>query len=56
MYRDGDDNYLVWGGESDEAKAQRQNAETLLGLRQQVLKWSLNAVVIKKEPAFLAFV
>ncbi|XP_037541767.1 leucine zipper putative tumor suppressor 2a [Nematolebias whitei] len=36
MYRDGEDNYLVWGGESDEAKAQRQNAETLLGLRQQV--------------------
>ncbi|XP_057705145.1 leucine zipper putative tumor suppressor 2 homolog [Corythoichthys intestinalis] len=25
-----------WAGESDEAKAQRQNAETLLGLRQQV--------------------
>lgn len=45
VYRDGDDNYLVWGGESDEAKAQRQNAETLLGLRQQVLKWSLAAVV-----------
>ncbi|KAM4590810.1 leucine zipper putative tumor suppressor 2a isoform 1-T2 [Odontesthes bonariensis] len=36
MYRDGDDTHLVWGGESDEAKAQRQNAETLLGLRQQV--------------------
>lgn len=36
MYRDGEDNYLVWGGESDEAKAQRQNTETLLGLRQQV--------------------
>uniref|UniRef100_A0A3B5M2A8 Leucine zipper putative tumor suppressor 2 homolog n=1 Tax=Xiphophorus couchianus TaxID=32473 RepID=A0A3B5M2A8_9TELE len=36
MYRDGEDSYLVWGGESDEAKAQRQNAETLMGLRQQV--------------------
>ncbi|XP_041866920.1 leucine zipper putative tumor suppressor 2a [Melanotaenia boesemani] len=36
MYRDGEDTHLVWGGESDEAKAQRQNAETLLGLRQQV--------------------
>ncbi|CAG6017101.1 unnamed protein product [Menidia menidia] len=36
MYRDVDDSHLVWGGESDEAKAQRQNAETLLGLRQQV--------------------
>nr|XP_015799886.2 leucine zipper putative tumor suppressor 2a [Nothobranchius furzeri]XP_015799887.2 leucine zipper putative tumor suppressor 2a [Nothobranchius furzeri]XP_054606096.1 leucine zipper putative tumor suppressor 2a [Nothobranchius furzeri]XP_054606097.1 leucine zipper putative tumor suppressor 2a [Nothobranchius furzeri] len=36
MYRDGEDGYLVWAGESDEAKAQRQNAETLLGLRQQV--------------------
>ncbi|XP_023183369.1 leucine zipper putative tumor suppressor 2 homolog [Xiphophorus maculatus] len=36
MYRDGEDGYLVWGGESDEAKAQRQNAETLMGLRQQV--------------------
>uniref|UniRef100_A0A087XE53 Leucine zipper putative tumor suppressor 2 homolog n=1 Tax=Poecilia formosa TaxID=48698 RepID=A0A087XE53_POEFO len=35
MYRDGEDGYLVWGGESDEAKAQRQNAETLMGLRQQ---------------------
>ncbi|XP_037127303.1 leucine zipper putative tumor suppressor 2a [Syngnathus acus] len=32
MYRDVDD----WRGESDEAKALRQNAETLLGLRQQV--------------------
>lgn len=39
MYRDGEDGYLVWGGESDEAKAQRQNAETLMGLRQQVLFW-----------------
>lgn len=39
MYRDGEDGYLVWGGESDEAKALRQNAETLMGLRQQVLFW-----------------
>lgn len=36
IYRDGDETHLVWGGESDEAKAQRQNAETVLGLRQQV--------------------
>lgn len=36
VYRDGDETHLVWGGESDEAKAQRQNAETVLGLRQQV--------------------
>ncbi|XP_051935832.1 leucine zipper putative tumor suppressor 2 homolog [Hippocampus zosterae] len=32
VYRDVED----WGGESDETKALRQNAETLLGLRQQV--------------------
>lgn len=37
MYPNGEEGYLVWGGESDEAKAQRQNAETLMGLRQQVL-------------------
>lgn len=36
VYRDGEETHLVWGGESDEAKAQRQNAETLLGLRQHV--------------------
>ncbi|XP_040906065.1 leucine zipper putative tumor suppressor 2 homolog isoform X2 [Toxotes jaculatrix] len=36
VYRDGEETHLVWGGESDEAKAQRQNAETVLGLRQQV--------------------
>ncbi|KAM3605952.1 uncharacterized protein V6R79_007920 [Siganus canaliculatus] len=36
VYRDGEESHLVWGGESDEAKAQRQNAETVLGLRQQV--------------------
>ncbi|XP_061766069.1 leucine zipper putative tumor suppressor 2a [Nerophis ophidion] len=36
VYRDVEDGHLVWGGESDEAKAQRQNAESLLGLRQQV--------------------
>lgn len=36
VYRDGEEHHLVWGGESDEAKAQRQNAETVLGLRQQV--------------------
>uniref|UniRef100_A0A3Q1FHS2 Leucine zipper putative tumor suppressor 2 homolog n=1 Tax=Acanthochromis polyacanthus TaxID=80966 RepID=A0A3Q1FHS2_9TELE len=36
VYRDGEETHVVWGGESDEAKAQRQNAETLLGLRQQV--------------------
>lgn len=36
IYRDGDDTHVIWGGESDEAKAQRQNAEALLGLRQQV--------------------
>uniref|UniRef100_A0A3B5MCV8 Leucine zipper putative tumor suppressor 2 homolog n=1 Tax=Xiphophorus couchianus TaxID=32473 RepID=A0A3B5MCV8_9TELE len=29
MYRDGEDSYLVWGGESDEAKAQRQNVDRL---------------------------
>lgn len=36
VYRSGEETHLVWGGESDEAKAQRQNAETVLGLRQQV--------------------
>lgn len=36
VYRDGEDNHLVWGGESDEAKAQRQNVEAALALRQQV--------------------
>lgn len=36
VYRDGEDSHPVWGGESDEVKAQRQNAETVLGLRQQV--------------------
>lgn len=36
VYRDGEEHHLVWGGESDEAKAQRQNVETVLGLRQQV--------------------
>ncbi|MEQ2265409.1 hypothetical protein XENORESO_006788 [Xenotaenia resolanae] len=36
MYHDAEDGYLVWGGESDEAKAHRQNTETLMGLRQQV--------------------
>lgn len=36
VYRDGEETHLVWGGESDEAKAQRQNAEAALGLRQQV--------------------
>ena len=36
VYRDGEETHLVWGGESDEAKAQRQNAENMLGLRQQV--------------------
>ncbi|KAM4607715.1 leucine zipper putative tumor suppressor 2a isoform 1-T2 [Polymixia lowei] len=36
VYRDGEENRLGWGGESDEAKAQRQNAEAVLGLRQQV--------------------
>ncbi|XP_061647007.1 leucine zipper putative tumor suppressor 2 homolog [Phyllopteryx taeniolatus] len=35
-YRDVDDCHAAWGGESDEAKALRQNAETLLGLKQQV--------------------
>ncbi|MEQ2208852.1 hypothetical protein XENOCAPTIV_017460, partial [Xenoophorus captivus] len=39
MYHDGEDGYLVWGGESDEAKAQRQNTETLMGLRQQVIRY-----------------
>lgn len=36
VYRDGEEHHLVWGGESDEAKAQRQNAEAVLALRQQV--------------------
>ncbi|XP_071336676.1 leucine zipper putative tumor suppressor 2a [Trachinotus anak] len=36
VYRDGEETHLVWGGESDEAKAQRQNTEAVLGLRQQV--------------------
>lgn len=36
VYRDGEETHLVWAGESDEAKAQRQNVEAVLGLRQQV--------------------
>ncbi|KAK7901779.1 hypothetical protein WMY93_018548 [Mugilogobius chulae] len=36
VYRDGEEGHLVWGGESDEAKAQRQNVEAVLTLRQQV--------------------
>ncbi|CAL8298773.1 unnamed protein product [Merluccius merluccius] len=36
VYREADESRLVWGGESDESKAQRQNAEAVLGLRQQV--------------------
>ncbi|XP_037321167.2 leucine zipper putative tumor suppressor 2a [Pungitius pungitius] len=36
LYRDAEETHLVWGGESDEAKAQRQNAEAVLGFRQQV--------------------
>lgn len=36
VYRDGEEVLLVWGGESDEAKAQRQNVEAVLALRQQV--------------------
>ncbi|KAJ0067151.1 hypothetical protein NL108_012838, partial [Boleophthalmus pectinirostris] len=36
MYRDGEEGHLVWGGESDEAKAHRQSVEAVLGLRQQV--------------------
>ncbi|XP_067093136.1 leucine zipper putative tumor suppressor 2a [Osmerus mordax] len=35
-YRDGEEGRAAWGSESDEAKAQRQNAEAILGLRQQV--------------------
>lgn len=42
LYRDADETHLVWGGESDEAKAQRQNAEAVLGLRQQVQKLYYN--------------
>ncbi|XP_028325136.1 leucine zipper putative tumor suppressor 2 homolog [Gouania willdenowi] len=34
--RDGEDTVVIWGGESDEAKAQRQSAETMMGLKQQV--------------------
>lgn len=36
VYRDGEDMHVVWAGESDEAKAQRQNVEAVLTLRQQV--------------------
>ncbi|KAI4812844.1 hypothetical protein KUCAC02_024211 [Chaenocephalus aceratus] len=36
LYRDAEDTHVVWGGESDEAKAQRQNAEAVLGFKQQV--------------------
>ncbi|XP_072292583.1 LOW QUALITY PROTEIN: leucine zipper putative tumor suppressor 2a [Eucyclogobius newberryi] len=36
VYRDGEETHLLWGGESDEAKAQRQNVEAVLTLRQQV--------------------
>lgn len=36
VFRDGEEVLLVWGGESDEAKAQRQNVEAVLTLRQQV--------------------
>ena len=35
-YRDGEEGRAAWGSESDEAKAQRLNAEAILGLRQQV--------------------
>ncbi|KAM9559700.1 leucine zipper putative tumor suppressor 2a isoform 1-T1 [Salvelinus alpinus] len=35
-YREAEEGRLVWGGESDEAKTQRQSAEAVLGLRQQV--------------------
>ncbi|CAB1343881.1 unnamed protein product [Coregonus sp. 'balchen'] len=35
-YREAEEGRLGWGGESDEAKAQRQSAEAVLGLRQQV--------------------
>ncbi|KAL0964613.1 hypothetical protein UPYG_G00326460 [Umbra pygmaea] len=35
-YRAAEEGRLCWGGESDEAKAQRQSAEAVLGLRQQV--------------------
>ncbi|XP_055770258.1 leucine zipper putative tumor suppressor 2 homolog isoform X2 [Salvelinus fontinalis] len=35
-YRDAEEGRLGWGGESDETKAQRQSAEAVLGLRQQV--------------------
>ncbi|XP_078129391.1 leucine zipper putative tumor suppressor 2a [Sander vitreus] len=36
LYRDAEETHVVWGGDSDEAKAQRQNAEAVLGFRQQV--------------------
>uniref|UniRef100_A0A3B4A2F4 Leucine zipper putative tumor suppressor 2 homolog n=1 Tax=Periophthalmus magnuspinnatus TaxID=409849 RepID=A0A3B4A2F4_9GOBI len=36
VYRDGEEGHMVWGGESDEAKAHRQSVEAVLGLRQQV--------------------
>ncbi|CAB1312864.1 unnamed protein product [Coregonus sp. 'balchen'] len=35
-YREAEEGRLAWGGESDEAKTQRQSAEAVLGLRQQV--------------------
>ncbi|XP_031679668.1 leucine zipper putative tumor suppressor 2 homolog isoform X1 [Oncorhynchus kisutch] len=35
-YREVEEGRLGWGGESDETKAQRQSAEAVLGLRQQV--------------------
>lgn len=35
-YREAEEGRLGWGGESDETKAQRQSAEAVLGLRQQV--------------------
>lgn len=52
LYRDAEETHLVWGGESDEAKAQRQNAEAVLGFRHQVqgfyslLKLSQENIVI----------
>ncbi|XP_010868355.2 leucine zipper putative tumor suppressor 2 homolog [Esox lucius] len=36
LYREVEESRLGWGGESDEAKAQRQSVEAVLGLRQQV--------------------
>lgn len=53
VYRDGEESHLVWVGESDEAKAQRQNAETVQGLRQQVYFGTFSFYKLLKNESLL---